>query len=99
MNYNDFSCPVCKHRLKYDNEILSCECGNKYYLIDKIPDFLFENKNETEMKHYFNSVSNYYESTPYLSKLYSFYGEIFTYPHEIIVPMINKSIDDGIKSI
>lgn len=99
MNYNDFSCPVCKQKLVYDGEFFNCNCGNTFKLLDDIPDFLVDDVKTREMDIYFDNVPEYYESTSYLSKIYSFFGGINAYPPELMVPIINNSIKEGLNKI
>lgn len=99
MNYNDFSCPVCKQKLEYDGELFNCSCGRTFNLLDDIPDFLVREGNPREMDVYFDKVPEYYESIKYLSRIYNFFGGLSTNPEDLMVPMINRSIQEGLNKI
>jgi len=94
-----FVCPSCKKSLKYcDGELFCPKCGKKYSENNGILDFLLISDSNKDMDDYFNSASDYYESISYQSKLYSFYGGIFTHPPKVVVSMINKSIKEGLNN-
>lgn len=99
MNHNYFSCPVCKQKLEYDGELFNCSCGNTFKISDDIPDFLVDNSNKREMDSYFDTVPEYYESVNYLSKIYNFFGGLSTHPGELMVPVINSGIKDGLNKV
>lgn len=98
MNYNDFSCPICKQKLKFHGEIFQCNCGNTFNLLDEIPDFLVDSYTR-EMDAYFDNVPEQYESVNYLSRIYNFFGGLATQPEDLMVPMINQGIQDGLNNI
>jgi ubiquinone/menaquinone biosynthesis C-methylase UbiE len=99
MNYNDFSCPVCKQKLEYNGECFNCSCGNTFKVLDDIPDFLVHDGKTREMDIYFDTVPEYYESVNYLSRIYNFFGGLYTRPEELMVPTINSGIQDGLNKI
>jgi len=99
MNFNDFSCPACKQKLECDGELFSCSCGRTFNLLDDIPDFLIDSYNTREMDVYFDTVPEYYESVKYLSRIYKFFGGLPTYPEDLMVPIINSSIQEGLNKI
>lgn len=99
MNYNDFSCPLCEQKLKFHDELFKCSCGNTFNLLDEIPDFLVDNGKTREMDAYFDNVPEQYESVNYLSRIYNFFGGLATQPEDLMVPIINQGIQDGLNQI
>ncbi len=99
MNYDDFSCPLCKQKLEFRGELFKCSCGNTFNLLDDIPDFLVDNGRTREMDAYFDDVPEQYESVNYLSRIYKFFGGLATQPEDLVVPMINQGIQDGLNNI
>jgi ubiquinone/menaquinone biosynthesis C-methylase UbiE len=99
MNYNDFSCPLCKQKLEFHGELFKCSCGNTYNLLDDIPDFWVDNGKTRGMDAYFDNVPEQYESVNYLSRIYQFFGGLATQPEDLMVPIINQGIQDGLNSI
>ncbi|ADZ10120.1 hypothetical protein Metbo_1900 [Methanobacterium lacus] len=99
MNYNDFSCPLCKQKLEFHGELFKCSCGNTFNLLDDIPYFWVDNGKTREMDAYFDNVPEQYESVNYLSRIYQFFGGLATQPEDLMVPIINQGIQDGLNSI
>lgn len=99
MNYNDFSCPLCKQKLKFHGELYECSCGNTFNLLDDIPDFWVDNGKAREMDAYFDNVPEQYESVNYLSRIYKFFGGLATQPEDLMVPIINQGIQDGLNTV
>ena len=99
MNFNDFSCPACKQKLEYDGKLFNCSCGRTFNMLEDIPDFLVEGKNTREMDIYFDTVPEYYESVSYLAGIYKFFGGLSTQPEDLMVPIINSGIQEGLNKI
>lgn len=48
---------------------------------------------------YFDTVPDYYESVKYISRIYKFFGSLSTHLEDLMVPIINSSIQDSFSKI
>jgi len=68
-------------------------------MLEDIPDFLVDSNNTREMDIYFDTVTEYYESVAYLAGIYNFFGGLSTQPEDLMVPIINSGIQEGLNNI